>query len=426
MLRAINKKLYDNAKKEGLTELECRKKGDCHSVFIYQSFPNILDSNKILLPEYKEFYGFDQNKREVLIDQKWTFVTGYKRKDNVVVRNYFTPSEKGKVYSKVSGLTDEGKHRTAQDILLAQFIEGSLKIKYFNMFVPINCFDLQKSENYLEQSKNFKGLFEQKLNHKESRQADMLVEFENWNEKFGKGIVFEIYNSESIKSIKEKENDWTNGHYSYVAINIDDFNLNTEEIKENRNLELTAPFDKHKEKEVEDIKKCWINNKEKLEKLEGDYNSSVADFKETEKNIFKEREIEFNNIRKELDFFHNKTKELNSKFNTISENTNNFETQVNHVKDKIIRSIEIDTEKESQKIADEINSKIKDKLNWNVMKDIQNKVDLTVDFKHKLDKIIFNGCEKNRKFCVNIIKQKIDEYLEEKKTGVENGESKTN
>jgi len=374
MLRAINKKLYNDAKNQGLSEIECLNKSNCHSIFIYQSFPNIFDNNKIILPQYKEFFGWDRNKREVLTDENWTFVKYYKRKDGIEVRDFFTPSEKGKKYNRVKELTDEGKHRTAQDILLAEFLDGTLNINYYELCIPIpvNCFGLIKKNKYLEVSINFKELFEKGLNHKESRQADMLIEFKNWNEKFGKGIAFEIYNTESKKSIKEKENDWTNAGYSYVALDINNFNLNAEEIKNERKIEVVAAFDKYKEKQIEEIKEYWINNNYAIERI----NLKNKEFDDQLKD-----KIQKNNHK------------LQETYDTFVENINNQELEYKKNQDVLIAetvAIKLNLkqltdslknfETESDKIKKEIVNKIRTELfNCEALKDNFKKMDEPTD-----------------------------------------------
>jgi len=213
MLWAINKKAYEELIKSDLSEIESIEKSKCFAIFMSNDNRYLFSDfiNKLIKPEYKEFYGYNRINKKVIKEQKWTYVKSFTRKDGISVRSYFTPSEKNVKYKSYNPESKEDIHSTAQSILLAEFLEKGLWLSYHNVPIPIFEFDIKKqndAEKYLEVTKTFKELFENGSNYKEQRRADMLIELNSFNDKFGKGFVFEIYNSEGELSIKEKMNDW--------------------------------------------------------------------------------------------------------------------------------------------------------------------------------------------------------------------------
>ena len=427
-LWAINKKIYEDSIKE-FSEQESINKAKCFSINAYTKFKGIFIDKKIISPEYKEFYGFNRITRGVIKEQKWTYVASFeKRKEDliIIVRSFFTPSIRNSNYKSYDPNSEEDTHRAAQDILLAQFLEGTLNVHYHGIKIPINNFDIsirEDVEKYLEQTKNFKELFEKGMNYKESRIADLLIEFRNWNEKFGKGIAFEIANTESEKSLKEKENDWTNGHYSYVPLDIKTFNLLDESIKQERSIQIINPFDKHRVKELELIHYQSINNEKQLKEL----TQFFLEFKEKINNN-QEGYIQTKNMQ--LNELQNKLISLETNIQEKESLIKRFEENKDILINSTINKFKSELDNQSEDIVIKLKNIIKSKVDYNLIQDIENKIQLTNDFKFKLDKQIFSSCEYNRNMCLNIIKRKTNNYFEKlkielKKEELNNGKDKT-
>lgn len=265
MLWAINKKIYEDSIAQGKDEKEAQHDALCCSVLISTEKKEILSKENIILPEYKEFYGFNRFSREVLKEQKWTYVKGYVRKDEMRVRDFFTPSEKGAAYRIYNSPIDEG-HHIAQDILLASFLDGALRVKYNDVMIPVNCFNILKRSaiQYIEQSRKMYG----NTLYKNERHADFLVEFNSYNPTFGRGIVIEIANTETDKSLMEKQHDWNCSGFSYISVGISVFNLDAEEIVRPYEFDTIATMDYFKLKEIDDLEKYKADNKELKEILQ--------------------------------------------------------------------------------------------------------------------------------------------------------------
>lgn len=259
MLWAINKKVYEDSIAAGQDEKEAQHKSLCCSVLMRTDKKDIFTSEEVLLPDYKEFYGFDRYSRTVLKGQKWTYVKGYMRKDEVRVRDFFTPSEKGVTYRRYNSSEDEG-HYIAQDILLASFLDGELRVIYNDVMIPLNCFNFIKKDAhlYLEQTRKMFG----KTIYKAERRADFLIDFKNYNPSFGRGIVIEIANTETQKSLTEKQHDWNCNGYSYISVSISAFNLDSEEIVNPYEFDTIATMDYFKLKEIADLEKYKADNGE--------------------------------------------------------------------------------------------------------------------------------------------------------------------
>jgi len=270
MLIAINKSLFEKAIINGLSEKEAIVKSKCFSVIIERQYDYLFNQNKILLPNNKEFYGYNRTNHHVLKEQKWTYVPSFPRGGGMV-RSYFTPSEKNKNYKTYNPESIDDRHKLAQEILLSEFLGGNLCINYFNINIPLNNFNIIKHndpESHLEQTRDLKDIYTNGIAYKEHRRADFLIDFDSWNEKFGRGIVFEIANTEGDKSLEEKKNDWNNIHYSYVVLKLSDFNLDDDILINKRNINVSACMDIFKEKTLFDIKQQHINNDEKIKELE--------------------------------------------------------------------------------------------------------------------------------------------------------------
>jgi len=412
--RAINKKEYEDAINNGLSEREAINKSKWLSLSAFK-LKNDLFSDIIILPGYKEFYGFDKPNRKVLINEKWTYVNNYQRKDGVNVRPFFTPSNKNGLYKKENiDYTKEQIHQIAQDLLLAEFVEGNLKINYCGIHIPLNCFDIIKyddPERYLEVKKNLIG-----LTHKENRRADLLIEFNSWNEKFGYGIVFEIANTENAISLEEKKHDWNLNHYSYVKLKVEDFNIHNETIPSERKIIVDAAMDKFKEEQTEKIENIIKTN----DIIKINNSNELNILKQSKKDLLDELKDEIND---ELTHLKSKTIELQLKISAKLDSQEDLANKLKETKDKLIQEaidvLSFDINQKVKEIIDVIERKVKEGINQDIIQKIQ---DISADFPdlmNKLDKKVFNLCENNRISCFNIIKHKADEYFEQKRKEVE-------
>lgn len=404
VLWAINKCLYEDSIKKGLRKREAINKSKCFSIGIMEQFGFIFEKG-YLKPQYREFYGFDRMSRDVTNTQ-WTFVKEYEKQNGIRVRSFFTPSKKGINKETQKNISDDQKHMIAQDILLAQFIEGTLKINYHNIPIEVRNFHIKMKkdpEEYLEQTKDFNELFELGFLHKSSRRADMLIEFVNWNEKFGKGIAFEIANTEQIKSLKEKEQDWNKNHYSYVALDIKQFNINDESLKSDLKIKVTSPFDLHKEKESGLIHCQHIDNDKKLKELDNYYQS----FKEKIRTEINESILQ---LKDELNNISSDSFDLRESIKSEQAFINTFNDRKEEIINDITKELSEDINNKAVEIVQRINDMISEKIDIQLMNDIKDKLDLVTDFKVKLDREIFNSCERNRRYCLNISKHKLEEY----------------
>ena len=427
MFWAINKKLYEDTFQKTNSKKEALLKSKCLSVTIKEDYKFIfIDLKKgIIKPNYKEFYGYNRITRKVIKEQIWTFVNLYRKKSGIEINSYFTPSERGKKYVVYDPINDDSKHKLAQDILLTEFLDKRLIINYYDIPIQLNNLDYKKLEdveNYLEKEKKRKDLFEKGINFKETRKADMLIELNNFNSKFGFGFVFEIYNTESSKSIEEKRNDWTNMGYSYIPLNINQFNLSSEHIKKDRLLNVNDPFDKKIQ-----VKLKEINTKENLLKNSFEQElENIRKISQTEINNLKnklwEQENEFKNHYNDIK---NICEELKDKKNidlTDFEKAVDFKKRILNdleIKKEQLVDIKLDTfsekvEEYTNHIISEIEKELRKNKLFSVLDDIENITSLSNDFKNKLDKNIFTKCEENRVYCWNILKKKIDDYFEEK------------
>jgi len=416
---AINKKLYEDCKKEGKTEIESIKKSLCLSIQMLSINKELFDQNTVLVPGYTEFYGYDRIERKVFTEQKWTYVKGFDRKVNdqeQYVRSYFTPSEKGTEYTIRIEDKDLMTHKSAQDVLLVELLEGSLEVEYNGIMIPLTKFNIKKFsdfQDYLEVEIEI-----QKGGHKSSRRADLLVKFKDWNDKFGKGIAFEIFNTESEKSIKEKEYDWNLSHYSYVSLNINQFDLINSHIKKNRQIKLNAAMDFFKGKQMEDLTKLRI----KMEK------QAIQNFKminENEQYIGEQLTMlkdQINDILMSADMrTKDRLDEINTKVNKLNVITSHKQGMVDELEKKkeeivnvALQSLNSNISSQTEKIIQKIQQLIKEKVDWGMIQKVEDLNNNFTDLMNRLDKQIFNSCEQNRTFCLNIIKKKIDDYFQEK------------
>lgn len=409
-LWAINKQIYDSCLNNKKNEKEAIQKAKVFSLNIMQNKPFIFDKNDFLLPEYKMFYGFNRINRKVLTKEEWTFVKEYEKKDGIVVRPFFTPAHKEGEYQNYNPDSEEDQHKIAQDILLAQFLEGSLKVNFFGIKISIKNFQYKKYEDveeYLEITKTFNNL-PSSLFHKTTRRADLLIEFENWNEKFGRGIVIEIANTEQEKSLREKQNDWNNAHYSYIMLNLSNFNMLNESVRKDTILTLNAPFDKHQSNMVEKIQEYWINNKSELEILK----EKVEEFKDRLRTLSSEELKEITDKITSLKSGQESIEEYKSKLDNVIKE---FETKKDEIIKESLTKVGKNINEEIENIQNQIITKLKEEKIYDLLDEVYNKINITTDFKNKIDKEIFNGCEEKRRYCFNIIKEKINDYFRELK-----------
>jgi len=287
----------------------------------------------------------------------------------------------------------------------------------------------------LEQTKNFKKIQEDGglTFHKDIRRSDFLVEFEEWNEKFGKGIVIEIYNSESIKSIEEKQTDWNNAHYSFIALDINSFNLDTENLSKSIKLKLKDYHSAYKELKVNEmIEKC--NNT--VNKITEKCNNTLENIK-SKQHLF---EFDFENFKKEFaDLINGYNIETENELKKLKDQIENFRSSLDEQQNLFIKfqdkkeqllnatldNLKVELLHRANEMTNYVENHFKTKINpAKVLAEIDKKMELSIDFKNKLDKTIFNSCEKNRSQCFNIIKMKANDYFDNKIREIEkNGSS---
>lgn len=110
-----------------------------------------------------------------------------------------------------------------------------------------------------------------------SNRADILVEFEEENEIFGSGIVFEIVESEEMDSVWNKFKSWFKKGYSFTYYDKSDFDGNK---PKSGVLEVKYPFITGIEKYSKDI---YDDIKSRIERLEGiDYTTKLYEKYEKE------------------------------------------------------------------------------------------------------------------------------------------------
>lgn len=142
---------------------------------------------------------------------------------------------------KVSYKIEEDKHTTAQHILAGLILNNEkIKLQYRDIPFYLNDIDLdiknRTADHFIE-----KKYIEESIGI--NRRADLLFNLKVPNLTFGKGIVFEIVNSESMESIKVKAKDWARVGYSLVVVPIDNFDFNNYGLKEDNYLILYQLFD---------------------------------------------------------------------------------------------------------------------------------------------------------------------------------------
>jgi len=153
------------------------------------------------------------------------------------VRAYF----KLRSGEKISYSKSDDRHTTAQHILCGLIMNKEpIRVNYRD--IPFNLCDL----NLDIKNKTTEHILEQSYIEKEigiNRRADLLFELEEPNLTFGRGLVFEIVNSEDMSSIKEKSKDWARAGYSLIAIPINNFDFIEYGLKKDNYIIMYQLFD---------------------------------------------------------------------------------------------------------------------------------------------------------------------------------------
>jgi len=215
MFWTIIKEVYEELIKKGFSEKEALEKGCYNSVEMLRNWSR---------EQIKKYNYYDCSGIQTLLTDKLnvSYIEGHERKLN---NNYYRVRAHFRLNKeiKLSYTKSDDKHITAQHILAALILQGEkIKINYRDIPFNLNDIDLKlknkTSEHVLEQTyiDNEIGI---------NRRADLLFELETPNLTFGKGFVFEIYNTESLDSIKEKSKDWANVGYTLIGISIKDFDF---------------------------------------------------------------------------------------------------------------------------------------------------------------------------------------------------------
>lgn len=233
MFWAIIKNVYEELIKKGYSDRDALKEACYNSAEINRNWSR---------ESRKGFIYWDCSGIETLITdkKKVSYVKPHDRKASDTwyrVRAYFRLGNDEKVTYSMS----DDKHTTAQHILAGLILNNEkIKIKYRD--IPFYLNDL----NLIIKDRTKDHILEQSFIDKEigvNRFADLLFELETPNLTFGKGIVFEIMNTESLSSIKEKSIDWAKAGYSLVAIPISNFDLKELKLKDDNYLVMYRLFD---------------------------------------------------------------------------------------------------------------------------------------------------------------------------------------
>jgi len=233
MFWCIVKNVYEELLNKGFSEKKALKESCYNSAEINRNWSKELR---------RDFVYWDCSGIETLITdkKKVSYVKSHDRKTEESwyrVRAYF---RLGKDQVSTYSISDD-KHTTAQHILAGLILnDEKIKIKYRD--IPFYLNDL----NLIIKNRTKEHILEQSFIDKEigvNRKADLLFELETPNLTFGKGIIFEIMNTESMSSIKEKSIDWAKVGYSLVAIPIDNFDFKELKLKEDNYLVMYRLFD---------------------------------------------------------------------------------------------------------------------------------------------------------------------------------------
>ena len=237
MFWAIIKPIYEELKQKGSEDKEARKKACYNSVEMRRNW------SQEQIKEWNDKKLFVDCSGDTTLQTDWknvSFITAQERKYEhgyYRVRAHFRLQGKEKVSYKI----EEDKHTTAQHILAGLILsEENIQLQYRDIPFYLNEIELElkdrTADHFIEKSyiEDVIGI---------NRRADLLFDLKVPNLTFGKGIVFEIVNSESMESIKAKAKDWARAGYSLVVIPIDNFDFKNYGLKEDNYLIMYQLFD---------------------------------------------------------------------------------------------------------------------------------------------------------------------------------------
>jgi hypothetical protein len=237
MFWTIIKPLYEELVKKGMSEKEALKKACYNSLEMRRNWSQEKieewnSSSKLIDCSNDKTLQTDKVPVSYIPGHDRTYRDGY-----YYVRAHFRLH----VGSKVSYKVEEDKHLTAQHIL-AGLILNKEKIRLNYRHIPFYLDEIEldlknrTSEHFLEQS-----YIEEEMGI--NRRADLLFELKTPNLTFGRGFVFEIVNTESMDSIKEKAMDWARAGYSLIVIPISNFDFDNYGLKKDNYLIMYQLFD---------------------------------------------------------------------------------------------------------------------------------------------------------------------------------------
>jgi len=233
MFWAIIKDIYDEFIAKGMNDLEAMKKA-CYSSMEMRRNWSQEQITKFKFYDCSGVKTLTTDKKLVsfVTEQQRTYKEGY-----YFVRAHFRLPKDTKITYNVK----DDKHTTAQHILAGLILNGEkIRLNYRDIPFYLNELNLdlkdKGSEHVLEQS-----YIEKEIGI--NRRADLMFELETPNLTFGKGFVFEVINTEDMKSIKEKSRDWAKVGYSLVAVPIDNFDFEDYGLKEDNYFIFYRLFD---------------------------------------------------------------------------------------------------------------------------------------------------------------------------------------
>lgn len=235
MFFCIIKEIYEECKNKGYSEKESKEMACYSSADILRNF----SKEKI-----EKYFLWDCSGPDSLItDEKIiSYVSEQERfysKTRIYyyVRSFFR-LKKG---DKVSYKYNQDKHKMAQYILGALIMEEhDIIFEYRKLKLHLKDIELIREEKVVNH------FLEKQHIEKEigiNRIADLLFELQIPNQTFGKGIVFEIVNTENKKSIEEKSHDWAKIGYSLITIPINNFDFERGGLKKDTYQVLYRLFD---------------------------------------------------------------------------------------------------------------------------------------------------------------------------------------
>lgn len=235
MFWAINKTIYDQLKEQGYSELECKKRSVYNNAEVLKNF----QKEKIKDIKWVDCSGIQTMNTEF---KPVFYTSSHDRYDPnnheyIFVQAHFKLA-KGEV---ITYRDKDDKHTTAQHIL-AGILINKIPFTVYYRDIPINIADLDlKIYNRTQEHILEKGFISKELGV--NRQADLLFEVTKSNLTIGKGLVFEIRNTESRKSIEAKSKDWINAGYSLISIDIDRFDFKNYCFKKDKDILVYRLFE---------------------------------------------------------------------------------------------------------------------------------------------------------------------------------------